>query len=357
MEDNKIVKERLLYISIMQVIAITLVFIGHSVRIFPKWAFFYSPVHSTLMQSINFIIYSFHMPLFVFISGFLLANSFSKPYRTVFQYIIGRFKRLIIPFYLFAIFWNIPLWSLANIYPDITLHDKILFILKGMNCGHLWFLAMLFCLTVIFLVIERLILKKSHVLLGLLIFIPVYFFNIHGKNDYYQIFRVNKYLIYFYLGYLCFSYRTEIFQFIEKYCLKIIFLCSLIWISLEAQLIFRGGLNQCCSLIDAIMAIILILVISKWFEEKYKNYLLNNYLFNFISTNAFLLYAFHEPIMFNILRLIKYGKDLAPLLTTSICFWGTFALSYLCVVAYNKVIHTIKNYSIKVDSVETCLNE
>lgn len=332
--------------------AILLVFIGHSVRIFPKWtgAGLYSPVHSIMMQSISYIIYTFHMPIFVFISGFLMANSFFGSDRTIFEYVKGRFNRLIIPFYLFGIFWNVPMWTLGGIYLNIPLITKIQLILKGMNNGHLWFLAMLFCLTLIFIAIERLILKKTHVLFGFFIFAPVYFFNITGEHNYYYIYRVNKYIIYYYLGYLFFRYRKEVFGFIEKYSLKIFSLSALVWINMEMKLLLKSSLNQFCLLITAFVAIVCILIICKFLEKRYGNSLSNSYMFNFISINSFLLYAFHEPIMFNILKLIHYGKDFAPLVTVLICFFGTFSLAYLCVITYNKIADKIKtlNFSVKI---------
>lgn len=335
-------KERLIYISAMQVIGILLVFLGHATRIFPKWAFFYSPVRSDFMHGLNMIIYSFHMPLFVFISGFLMANSFLNSNRTVFQYIGERFKRLIVPFYLFGIFWNIPVWKLGNIYPNVKLFDKIHYILQGMNSGHLWFLAMLFCLTVIFVVIEKLILKKCHVLFGLLIFLPVYFLNIHGKFNYYYIFRVNVYIIYFYLGYLCFYYQKELFTFIEKNYLKILLAAGVLWGVFETQLVNSGQLYKVEYLSVAVLSVFLILTISKLLESKCGECLAKSYWFNFVSINCFLLYVFHEPIMFAILRFIHYGKGLVPIETVLICFFETFVLSYLCVITYNKVASLIK---------------
>lgn len=342
MECKKDVTERLLYISVMQVIGILLVFLGHATRIFPKWAFFYSPVRSDFMHALNMVIYSFHMPLFVFISGFLMAKSLINSDRTVLSFIIGRFKRLIIPFYLFGIFWNIPVWYLGNIYPNISLENKIKFIFHGMNSGHLWFLAMLFCLTVMFVVIEKLIFKKSHILVGLLIFLPVYFLNIHGKFNYYYIFRVNVYIIYFYLGYLCFCYQREIFAFVEKNYLRLLICAVMLWGILEARLIIWGKLYKIEYLCAATLAILLILIIAKLLENRYANGLSKSYWFNFIAINSFLLYVFHEPIMFAILRFIHYGKGLAPIVTVSICFFGAFFASYLCVISYKKLVSLAK---------------
>lgn len=335
--ETKIEKERYLYISAMQVIGILLVFLGHATRIFPKWAFFYSPVRSDFMHGLNMIIYSFHMPLFVFISGFLMANSFINSKRGVFQYVKDRFVRLIIPFYLFAIFWNVPLWHLGNIYTNISLGDKIKFIFQGMNSGHLWFLAMLFCLTVIFVFIEKFILRNTHVLWGILIFLPVYFLNIHGKFNYYYIFRVNVYIIYFYFGYLCFCYKDAILNFIEMNYLKILLCLGTFWGVLETQLVSFGKLYKIEYLSAATLGILLVLTISKLLEGKFAQYLKDSYWFNFIAVNSFLLYVFHEPIMFAILRFINYGKGLAPIETVSICFFGAFFLSYLCVVIYKKI--------------------
>lgn len=80
-------KNRVAYLSTARVIGILLVVLGHSY-----------PFNVPISQGLEFLrsfIYSFHMPLFVFISGFLAAKSSRTPK----DYILGRAKKLLPPLF------------------------------------------------------------------------------------------------------------------------------------------------------------------------------------------------------------------------------------------------------------------
>lgn len=83
----KSMKNRVAYLSTARVIGILLVVLGHSY-----------PFNVPISQGLEFLrsfIYSFHMPLFVFISGFLAAKSSRTPK----DYILGRAKKLLPPLF------------------------------------------------------------------------------------------------------------------------------------------------------------------------------------------------------------------------------------------------------------------
>ena len=64
-------QNRISYLSTARIIGILLVVLGHSY-----------PFNVPIPQSLEFlrtVIYSFHMPLFVFLSGFLAAKSSRSP--------------------------------------------------------------------------------------------------------------------------------------------------------------------------------------------------------------------------------------------------------------------------------------
>lgn len=82
------------YISYLQVIGIVLVVAGHSVHLYPDG------IHGsgTLFYK---AVYSFHMPLFAFISGFLMiytSRLTSESRRRPWPFVAGKLRRLILPF-------------------------------------------------------------------------------------------------------------------------------------------------------------------------------------------------------------------------------------------------------------------
>ena len=72
------------------------------------------------------LIYTFHMPLFVFLSGYFFSLKKNKPF---FETIIDKFRRLIIPHLFFNIIWIIPIFLLWNWYGH--------FITRGGYEGHI----------------------------------------------------------------------------------------------------------------------------------------------------------------------------------------------------------------------------
>lgn len=134
---RKMEEKHISCISGVRVIGILLVIWGHSypfeVQI-PGW-----------LDMIRCIVYSFHMPLFILISGYLAEKSRKTPG----DYIAGRAKRLLIPY--FAL-------SLAAFFPKVLvqryLNDSVEFsaayllrselIPRENVWGHFWFIPVIF---------------------------------------------------------------------------------------------------------------------------------------------------------------------------------------------------------------------
>ena len=84
-------KERNLLIDYLKGFAILLVILGHSIQ-YNAPDFF---DHNILFR----IIYSFHMPLFMFVSGFLAFSTFKATGNSLMK----RFRSLVIPFFVWFI--------------------------------------------------------------------------------------------------------------------------------------------------------------------------------------------------------------------------------------------------------------
>jgi acyltransferase len=118
--------------------------------------------HYNLPQAIDTYIFSFHMPLFFFVSGFLF--NFVKYTESVANFIKGRFRSLIIPYFAFAVITLLFYFLLDELYtPDIVSFKifgadifhivySILFAQTTMISynGPLWFLTCLFVTELLF---------------------------------------------------------------------------------------------------------------------------------------------------------------------------------------------------------------
>ncbi len=178
-------------------------------------------------------IYSFHMFLFFFLSGFLHSNSqgnFKK-------YIIKKTKALFVPFLL----WNF-LSCLVGLLLGRTVYESIrlFFLLDGIICWNspIWFLLLLYIVSIIFFFIETFIPYGKYLSIPLLI--PLWMI-VSGNNIFLKLNIVPVCLLFYILG--------NIFkQFYDKYNEtihnkhKILFFAALLFLSMN--ILFGVILNK-----------------------------------------------------------------------------------------------------------------
>lgn len=141
--SNNLNKNRLAFIDVARALGIIFMIIGHTAHI-PNLLFI--------------IIYSFHMPLFFFLSGLTFKNNNASWQ----PFIHKKFKRFIVPYFFMAfICYFIFVILKALIFPTQLTFLYFLKPLGGIiysigttkglpNCSPLWFLTALFCTEMIF---------------------------------------------------------------------------------------------------------------------------------------------------------------------------------------------------------------
>lgn len=140
---------------------------------------------------LNQIIYSFHMPMFFIISGYLQKKDIPN------DYLIKKARKLLIPFISFIIPWELFYWGI--IMRQSTSIVAILFdafYVKGTisNCP-LWFLIILFEIYVI-LYVTKLPQRSLKVLLLSLLFFEALAFVVYQTNIiYFHVFGINRCLV------------------------------------------------------------------------------------------------------------------------------------------------------------------
>ncbi|MEG1384999.1 MAG: acyltransferase, partial [Oscillospiraceae bacterium] len=150
--------------TILRIIGIMLVVVGHAgsveiASISGATGFAASAVNE-LVEFSQVYIYSFHMPLFFFLSGavFNLAKTGERPFESVFK---SKFLHLMVPYFCFLILYSLPVKMLAGVYNLPT----SAYIVSNMfatteSSGHLWFLYKLFSATMLFWIYNKLLLSK-----------------------------------------------------------------------------------------------------------------------------------------------------------------------------------------------------
>ena len=101
-------KDRVPFIDGLYAIGCILVLIGHSHS--SDWSTF----NGTVLQQVILFIYTFHMPLFFFVAGFLFQNSDSLQRRGYGRWIADKSLKLLIPYFVLSYLGLVPKYLIEN---------------------------------------------------------------------------------------------------------------------------------------------------------------------------------------------------------------------------------------------------
>lgn len=120
-------------------------------------------------------IYTFHMPLFIALSGFLFEMQLKKgKYKELKKLVVNKFRRLLIPYFIVWMLWNLPIKYISGYYNEKSFSDIMMQILFP-DSVYLWFLISLFCAFIIVFLLKKQINSKKIVLA---LCILLYFFQL-----------------------------------------------------------------------------------------------------------------------------------------------------------------------------------
>lgn len=176
-------KKRWKEIDVLYTIGIILVLIGHSHS--SDWSTF----RGTILEKAILFIYTFHMPLFFFISGFLFQNSRSLQDRGYGTWIRDKALRLLTPYLFWSLIAVIPKYYVEN-RSFVGVGKAILDVFinpRASAWGHFWFLPVLFLTYAIFGAAKKQIEGRKRIAAVLVVTAIIYFLpiktNILGLSD------------------------------------------------------------------------------------------------------------------------------------------------------------------------------
>lgn len=288
--------------------------------------------HDLAKGIIKNTIYSFHVPIFIIISGYFYKE------KSLLEEIKDSFLKLVVPSTLIIILFKYLKVLLTLLLPNINFYYNY----QGMT--FLWFIYMLVVVKIIFNINKK-IAKKNEFLLAGLIFLESFFGFFLGKNGYWLPWGIDVSflsLIFYYFGYISkkYNYLNKILN--NNY---LIFLSLLIWIiGIKFSCIdlsIRLYTNGLWSIITAICGSIIIFKLSSNIEKKLKKTP------KFLSwcgkySLYFLIAHFIEVIIFN------YNFDISNnILKTLIifCIKYTFAILFVYTVTSLKKYYYTKKKS------------
>lgn len=174
----------------------------------------------------NFIrnyIYSFHMPLFFFISGL----TYKRKDISYLDYLKKKIKNLLLPYLclnIFVFIFKIVLNLLFGLYRSTSLMSAIEFTIKGYSnlipCIQSWFILSLFIIDIIFFTLTKVFKKDYMVTIFVIIIFILGILYLRTNYTFLQYWHIDTSLvglIFYYFGYILMKYYEKIKSLISNY--------------------------------------------------------------------------------------------------------------------------------------------
>ena len=209
-------KERLFELDIITGIAIFLVVLGHLAS--------RGAVGIDWYVSLKVIIYKFHMPLFMFISGAVFYYSLPKlaALSKYSQYIVKKGKRILPGFFIFAViivfgkYFASFFLHVDNLNFDVIDNIvNILFYVSNSSAGSLWYVYVLFELYVLFPIFLLVLKDKSIPLILFTAILHCLSLSLEVPN-FLMLNLVLEFSLYFALGIIYIKHRKWLLSFLQK---------------------------------------------------------------------------------------------------------------------------------------------
>lgn len=263
-------KQRYKELDLMKGIGILLVYLGHNFNLNRlEWNKIFEYLYGT--------IYSFHMPLFFFISGLILNTDKELDLNKFYK---GKIKRLLIPY----LFINLVDFFPRTLFPQLVNSEfsgvkEILF--YGTKIS--WFVYTLFIIFMTFPFFYKYVFKQDKYYLFFIVLIYLNYFKIFDKIKIFSLNAVIIFYTYFYLGYMIKKIYNEKIKFKIKSKKIILFILNIMFLLLAYRYFEKNYLTR---VIFAILGILFVLNIALRMKEDTIIYRF----FNFLGVNSLTFY-------------------------------------------------------------------
>lgn len=329
MKNNNIILEDW---NCVKVITSLLVILGHATFFYTDKAAISPLSSSSTLNIITQYIYSFHMPLFIAVSGavYFHCKRILIKYEDTSLFIKVKILRLLIPYSFFAIAVVAPLvYYMKLVDNDISPIKYLInnFIL-GDNPRYLWYILALFNISVLFNLIEGYVYRMKFIFSFSLFFIL--FFGASVFPSALVLKATFSYLLYFYLGYMFQKNKELLLPFLNRTStITILVFLSLISfilsLNINADTILHQAFLKILTFVSSITGGSLFYLIAyqllstKFTKTKF---------YKTISKSSYGLYLFHPMIIYLV---FYYTKNILinPFLLVAIACVISITLSLL----------------------------
>lgn len=205
--------------NIIKVMTIILVVIAHISRMYTTAGAVPIVVTSEVLAYFTSIIYKFHMPLFIMVSGGIYSYCLEcGKYRNTNKFIVNKAKRLLIPYIFWGIFVVAPVMVLLNLTELNYINYCVNNIILCKDSRHLWYVVTLFFIFLIAIYIRRVENNICLLLFSVFLHVICRFISVHVLIN-----NILHYQFYFFVGYFINIYFNIFLFFVIKVKKLIVF--------------------------------------------------------------------------------------------------------------------------------------
>lgn len=184
--------------------AMVLVVLAHSTVMYTVNGAFHPVNVSRLLEVLTTVIYSFHMPLFILVSGAVYAYCLQMgKYQKHGAFLKNKLLRLMVPYFFWGFFYVAPVMQGLGLDSSGYLSYCWYGIVRSTNSRHLWYLFALFWIYVFLRLTKELYHRHKGIFLALSIVVFLSYPYVHVG---FQISAAMRYQLYFVLGMLFHDY-------------------------------------------------------------------------------------------------------------------------------------------------------
>lgn len=242
-------KKRFPQIDVLYTIGTMLVILGHSH--YSDW----SLILGTPIEAVIGFIYTFHMPLFFFIAGFLFMNS-NKIERVGYGKWIGeKAIKLLTPYFVLSIIAIVPKYYLEshNFFGFAGYSIKAIFVPRVGVWGHFWFLPVIFFVYALFGLWKKYVYQiNEKFVLSITVVLSIVIYFIPFSTDWFGIGDIKKEILFFVFGML-FYFAVQNFDL--KFNKLLYFATALVLFVVSVTLYHFFKNNLVCMLLIALIMI------------------------------------------------------------------------------------------------------
>jgi fucose 4-O-acetylase-like acetyltransferase len=293
MRNEEIIKNRICWVDYAKAIGIILVVYGHIVRGLHKSGII---MPNDLYKLIDSIIYSFHMPLFFFLSGLFFYNSLSK--QGGIKLILSKIDNIVYPYIIWSIIQGLIEVQFSQ-YTNNHISYGEIFTLFWSPRAQFWFLYALFIIFVLASMMYSVASKKMIIITFLLSSVVYIYPSILPQGFIFGFISQN--FVFFSLGVVFSLYHNE------KNRTSLLYVVCMVLLFVFSQYIFHGYMHLdylnkgIASLMLSIISIVAIISLSQSISKKHYRFL------SFLGKSSMAIYLMHVIAGSGVRIILKKG--------------------------------------------------